>query len=146
MDLFAMTVFTNTYGNRRDQRGFIALITTTPISFMLLMSTLALSQQSLLGRFSLMHTSFKEKSRAEAHGCITLVQVALHTNPLLTITDKKILFNSEKCSVSIHADTPVTHSSEILITTTVHGSVTTLRALFDTKNQKYTSIEEVPNQ
>lgn len=141
-----MTVFTNRYGNRRNQRGFIALITTTLISFMLLMSTLALSQQSLLGRFSLMHTSFKEKSRAEAQGCLTLVQVALHTNPLLTITDKKILFNAEECNISIHADTPVTHSSEILISTTVHGSATTLRALFDTENQKYTSVEEIPKK
>lgn len=131
------------FSNTRNERGFVALIALTLISFILLISTITLSQLSILGRFSLLDTEFKEKSLRIVEGCFTLMQVALYNNPHYLVVDKKISYDTESCTFSIRHNG--INESEIQITTDVHDSVTTLRALFDTTTQEYFLVEEIPN-
>ena len=129
---------------KESERGFMALITATLISFIVLVSVVSLSQKSLLGRLSLLHTEFKEQSRRSAQGCLTLVAVALYNNPGYTATSTRVAFNAEECVLIVSPNTPSARKSEVTVNTNFKETSTTLRGVFDTDTNAYIEIEEIP--
>ncbi len=86
---------------RAPHNGFIALISSIVISFVLLVSVLSLGQQTIHARLLLLTLSYKEQSERAANACLTIARITLLNNPSYTTEDRAVFSPPEQCTFSI---------------------------------------------
>lgn len=113
--------------NLKNEKGFVALISTAVISAVLLVAAASVSRTAFWARFDLLARENKKISAARAEGC---VQAAL-----LRIVRNENLDVSEKCeNVEISINNPYT----ITATANWKNSRTNLRVTAKLENNKIT--------
>lgn len=133
------------YPHRQNKmRGFFALITVTLLSFVMLAAAVSLSQFSLRGQFALLSSEFKTHSYVIARGCLTLAEIALHTNRHYTVTEKDVSVGTETCTLSVQKDALIQNQSNVSSSANYRDTSTTLYAAYDTNAQHFLFVQEVP--
>ena len=124
------------------QKGFIALISSIIISFVLLFTALSLGQTGMIARLSLLSFEEKAMSAAYAEGCSDAAHVALLNNPLYNTATRTISLNNDSCSFWVLQKTA--DESEVLSHARVRNAETNLQYIIN-HNGVVLSKEETVN-
>ena len=88
-----------TYKNKKNNTGFVALISAIIISAILLLATTNLSIREFYGRSNILDFELKEKSSALAEACIDTAILKLAKNPSYSPRDESISVDEDTCLI-----------------------------------------------
>jgi len=123
-----------------SHNGFIALISSIVISFVLLVSVLSLGEQTIHARLLLLTLSHKEQSARAANACLTIARITLLNNPSYTTEDRAVFSPHERCTFSI-SENAAGHI-EIFSRAQIYQATTNLFTIVDTLTGEILSQEE----
>jgi len=107
------------------QRGFIVLISAIVISFVLLISVVAVAQKGVTGRYLLLTLENKSISAAAAEGCIEIARVKIASNASYTVLSSApvtLPVGSGSCTIT---SVTISGSNSIVSTTASSTGATT---------------------
>lgn len=127
---------------KKNQQGFIALISVLMLSVILLGAVISLAQYGIVSRYALLTLEQKEVSHTRARACIQVALIAIANDPLYETNNKKAAFDGSWCDiVSVDADGS---ESVVRVSASSSGAVTNLEAVVDASSGDILKIKEIP--
>ena len=140
LDLFATIFIFSMYINT-SQNGFIALMSITIMSVVLLATTLSLAQLGIVCRYLALDFENKNASEHLAEACVHVARIAAYNNPLTNINNRVIPVGNEFCTII--SITPHSTESTIDAIATRGTAVTTYRVMVNTTDGDFISWNEL---
>lgn len=126
---------------KKDQHGFIALISILILSSVLLASTLALAQFGIANRFFILNLEQKSMSEKRAEACVEIARIKAYNNPTYTTSATSVTIGGGTCtltSVAVSGNT-----TTIKATATEGDTVSNLLVTVDNTTGNFTTFSEV---
>ncbi|MEK7063836.1 MAG: hypothetical protein AAB955_04080 [Patescibacteria group bacterium] len=113
-------------------RGFIALISTIVVSFVLILAVVTLGMRGIAGRLYLLDIEHKNTSYALAESCITVGIIKIANDPDYTGTNITVPVGTETCTlVAVTPNTPSASRATISARGAKSGATTHLTVVID---------------
>lgn len=126
-----------------NQRGYIALISTILMFFILLALTLTVSFVSFTHRMNILEAEEKAQSNALSSACVEQALLRLATNRDYD-GGETLTLNGNTCAITSVQSASSGLNRVIMVTSSVRDAITTLRVEIALKNFSVISLEEVP--
>ena len=129
--LSGQSVTISNFNMKKDQNGFIALISILILSSVLLASTLALAQFGIANRFFILNLEQKSMSSKRAEACVEIARIKAYNNPSYTTSAMSVTIGGGTCtltSVAVSGNTTT-------IKATATETVASIRDLGDVATQ-----------
>ena len=136
------------YKTRKNNKGFIALMSAIIISFVLIVITVTIGMTSFFGRVNVLDTELKERSSALAEACVDTAILKLSTNQdyLLVPADHSItVTGSDTCDIfSLSPTPPRTFPITIKTQAKINNKVYTNFVIIIDSDYNIVSWDEIP--
>lgn len=124
-----------------SQNGFIALMSITIMSVVLLTTTLSLAQLGIVSRYLALDFENKSASEHLAEACVHVARIAAYNNPLTNITNRVIPVGNESCTIL--NITPHSNESSIDASATRGSTKTTYHVVVNNIDGNFVSWTEI---
>ena len=127
------------------ESGFVALVTATVLSFVLILVAVTLNQSGFFTRRALLDSEYKERSAALAEACADNALLRLAANPSYA-GNELISIDSDNCQIRpIQQDVPAAGQITVEARALFQEATTNLRIVVNTLDLSVVSWNEVPS-
>ena len=127
------------------ESGFVALVTATVLSFVLILVAVTLNQSGFFTRRALLDSEYKERSAALAEACADNALLRLAANPSYA-GNELISIDGDNCQIRpIQQDVPAAGQITVEARAFFQEATTNLRIVVNTLDLSVVSWNEVPS-
>lgn len=131
---------------RKENSGFIALITAIVLSAILITTAVALNQLSFFARSEISNAEYKERSIALAEACLDMALLRLAQNPAYPGGEIVTVTASDSCAIRpVLRNTPQSGQNTIETRAVFQEATTNLKIVVKASNFSILSWDEVPS-